>query len=317
MSVRPSACPAALRDVRNANWWPILRQPLFAASLRQALANDKQPAAAADDDELLVLAIACLQAFVLDNFLGPPLDDAAYADLPHYVQLLDSVADVRQLLEVDGEELNVNVTRPELLLVAKAALERLLLAETETVSTRPARQPGLDFVVRWWYLRSLYVHQQLLGELTDTLYTALRRHSAALLDAPPPAAIDRDALTLLRLEVVQAQLAYRRAWQAQEHLDAARAQQDVELQVQGFLGRRTKWQQKALPQLALRVSYDAADGVHRERAPAARTHAESVLPCLLRLDDEVRLERVTFESEEDNRTLELPAVVQQLVLGVL
>lgn len=284
-----------------------MREPLFDATLRQALAEETPLIAADDHQSLLVLAIATLQAFVLDNFLGPPLDDDAYAGLPHYDRLLDNAAEVRQLLEVDGEELNVNVQRAELLLVAKTVLERLLAVDAEPT------------IVRWWYLRYLYVHQQLLGEHTDTLYTAFTQHAAALLDPAQPNALadHRDLQTLLRLEIMQGYLGYRRAWLAQEHLDAARDVQAAELQVQGFMGRRTKWQQKALPQLALRVTYDAVDGIDGERQAARATHAGSVLPCLLRLDDEVRLERVTFESEEDNRTLELPAVVQQLVLGVL
>lgn len=47
------------------------------------------------------------------------------------------------------------------------------------------------------------------------------------------------------------------------------------------------------------------------------SHPSTLLPSLLKLDDDVRLEKITFESEEDNRQMEIPSIVQQLVLAIL
>lgn len=312
------ACPEALQAVRTGDWWTVLRNPIFATVLRQCLANEQKitnPDVVDDHnvETTFALAIAAVQCFVLENFLGPRLDEAAYAELPHYALLHDGHTDMAQLLHSDGEEINVNVTRPELLLVAKRILEQLIeRADAETVTVWPIEVP----LIRWWYLRCLYIHQQILDEHTDTLYTAFGRHSAALLEWPT----DSETGALLRLEIVQGYLAYRRAWHAQSHLEEAKQLLGIELTVQGFLGKRTKWQQKALPQLALRVTATDDAATATELAPvslACETHADGVLPTLLRLDDDTRLERVTFESTEDNRTLELSALVQQLVLGML
>lgn len=298
-------CPEVLHNVRNADWWPSLRNPIFDEILTTSIGCDELNADAAPiAEESFALGIALLQAFVQENFLGPHLDDNTYAKLPHQIHdLIDVVA----LLRIDGEDINVNTRRPELLLVSKAIFEHLL-ANTDA-TTFDASDTNL---LRWWYIRLLYVHQQIIDEHTSTLFTAFELHANALLASDNVWLTDPELCALLRLEIAQGYLAYRRAWRADEHMDEARSALTVKVDVEGFLGKRTKWQETALPQLALRVDY--GDVVSQS---AAVTHALNELPCLLSLDDEVRLERVTFEREEDNRTLELPAIVQQFVLGKL
>lgn len=317
ISTFTAACPEALVDIRAGNWLPSLRQPLCSAIVRQLASTDDDSSTlnASDVSQTFALAIAALQAFVQENFVGPRLSND---ELPRHIADgdADAVEALAKLLHIDGEEANSNVSRPELLLVAQRLLVRLLSSPTNvdgsTVDIR---------LVRWWYLRYLYVHQQLLDEHTDSLYAAFVLHSDEMLKPEAfDGAYDDVTATLLRLEIAQGYLAYRRAWLAEPLFTAARSRLGVELLVQGFLGKRTKWQQQALPQLALRVNRTEADEPVPECQAEHRssvTHASSVLPTLLQLDDEVRLERITFESDEDNRTLSLTAVEQQLVLGVL
>lgn len=250
----------------------------------------------------LAIAIAALQAFVQENFVGPKLDECKYSELPFYAQLHSEHAfDFAQLISVDGEDVNVNVLRPELLFLAKSILEYHLNNNAEIVDPH---------IVQWWYVRYLYVHQQLLDEPMDTLYTAFLKYTDKLLSWE---AVDVESKTLLRLEVTQGLLAYRRTWKALTHLDAAKKLLLANIEVTAFLGKRTKWQQKALPQMALKILLGDSEAL----PSASETHRSTSLPTLLQLDDDVRLEKITFESEEDNRTLALSSVVQQLVLSLL
>lgn len=73
-------------------------------------------------DDILRYGVACLLAFVQDNFTGPDLDVELNTVLG-----IDWPADIEatKLLSVDGEEINQNVKKPELLLISRMILENL------------------------------------------------------------------------------------------------------------------------------------------------------------------------------------------------
>lgn len=75
---------------------------------------------------------------------------------------------------------------------------------------------------------------------------------------------------------------------------------------------RTKFQQKALPQLSLKI-----EGNFEKLAPNDVTHLETLLPKLLKHDDDVRLEKVVFQSEEDNTVANVPSLIQLLLLATV
>lgn len=205
---------------------------------------------------------------------------------------------ITEILSVDGEEINVNVTNPELLVLSKVVFEHLLTLHGEHT-----------ILVKWWYMRFLYVHQQIIDEATNTLYSTFLQLSDELLSYT----MENNTLkTMLLLEIVQGFLAYKRIWKAEKHLEMAKEVLGIKMNVKGILGKRTKYQQKALPQLALKVDIERSDHL-----PAILSHASATLPLLLKLDDDVRLEKITFESEEDNRQMEIPSLVQQVVLSML
>lgn len=202
-----------------------LSDPLFVDILSH-LSEVSSTLATIEYDVALSLAIASLQAFVQENFTGPALNAEQYATLPHYRLLTGDQSNVydeiSQLCNIDGEDFNVNMTRPELLIVAKVLLEHL--------NTRNDNQPNA-FVMKWWYLRYLYVHQQILEETTDSLYSRFLITSDELLQWSETHAIDTK--TLLLLEVVQGFLAYKRIWQAERHMNAIKEILGVSLEVKG------------------------------------------------------------------------------------
>lgn len=75
---------------------------------------------------------------------------------------------------------------------------------------------------------------------------------------------------------------------------------------------RTKFQQKALPQLSLKIN-----GNFENLSSNNETHCKTLLPKLLKHDDDVRLEKVLFQSEEENTIAEIPSLIQLLVLATV
>ncbi|XP_017840776.2 tetratricopeptide repeat protein 27 [Drosophila busckii] len=85
----------------------------------------------------------------------------------------------------------------------------------------------------------------------------------------------------------------------------------VELKVEGLLGLRTKFQQKALPQLCLKV----LQAEQLDLPTAQATNGNGKLPQLLLHEDDTRLERIRFIEPKDNEVMTLPSVLQALVLA--
>lgn len=260
-------------------------------------------------DQLLWLAVSALQAFVQENFVGPPLcdDDDEFIELTwHSVVKSVGIETIRNYLISDGEEINTNVNYPELLAIAKYCLSYLNSDLDSQSSDR--------FVCQHWLLRCLSVHQLILNENTDTLFNAINKLSENLtanlneLDS-----IDVDSKVICLLEITTWQLHYKRVSCAKEKLQMAQQMLDVNITIEGKLGVRTKYQQKPLPQLMLRV--DSPNGDVVEIPPIESPVAPVKLPMLLQLDDDVRLEKIQFVNEEDNVITRTKSIVQALILG--
>lgn len=203
-----------------------LADPVLVAVLSK-LPEPAQALGTINNDIVLSIAISSLQAFVQENFTGPSLNVEQYAALPLSQLLANNstvLDDISQLCSIDGEDYNVNMMRPELLIVAKMLLEHLI--------SRNDNHPT-SFEIKWWYLRYLYVHQQILDENTDSLYSSFLKTSEELLQWPVELAVDTK--TLLLLEVVQGFLAYKRIWKAEKHLNVVKEILGVSFEVKGKL----------------------------------------------------------------------------------
>lgn len=116
--------------------------------------------------------------------------------------------------------------------------------------------------------------------------------------------------SLLYLEIANAYLQYHRGEKCKEILDNLCDYLKVNLNVEGILGVRTKFQQKPLPQLCLKVQQ-----TQKHLLPNADlTNGKIELPKLLLLEDDTRLERIRFLEKTDNEVMTLPSVLQALVL---
>lgn len=253
-------------------------------------------------ETLLPIAIASLQAFVQDNFTGPALQSDV--DIPNITIPFEAV---QNYLLTDGVELNGNVSNAWLLAVAKLIFTHLL----ETIDGVPNA-----IVYKCWFLRYCVVHQSVLDEHAGTLFTAINNTSDEIITQLDSTKLDMETRAHITLEIASAQLHYRRVWLAEKSLQTAATYLNASVAIEGRLGMRTKFQQKALPQLLLRVESDVA----RTLDAAAVTHPTSTtnqIPNLLQHDDDTRLEKIKFIDPADNDVVNVSSVLQSLILAKL
>nr|AAV36917.1 RE04643p [Drosophila melanogaster] len=236
-------------------------------------------------------------AFVQNSFTGP------FDKLEEYQQIHSELEleklDALEKLKASGEELNPNVKSVELLLIAREILEGLLENHPESK------------VLIWWRLRLICLHQHVLDDLAASLYEQFKS-AAGHLQAHFNQFESRELQSLLLLELANGYLQFHRSEIASQILDELCKHLQVELKVEGLLGVRTKFQQKALPQLCLKVEHL---NEQQPLPPAVQTNETTKLPKLLLLEDDTRLERIRFVELKDNEVMTLPSVLQALVLA--
>lgn len=170
----------------------------------------------ANQTELLSIAISSLQLFVQQNFIGPNIEFVS-KDLP-------SSTDLRSLLQINGIDLNVNVAKPELLLLSMKIIRKLL------------KVSPTNYVLQWWYLRILYIYGEVLDEPSATLYDDFAMYSEELLkQSEDLSSVETRALLLL--EISQQYLAYKRVMKAEQYLTMARNLLNVNFNVKGEVER--------------------------------------------------------------------------------
>uniref|UniRef100_A0AAG5D4W6 Tetratricopeptide repeat protein 27 n=1 Tax=Anopheles atroparvus TaxID=41427 RepID=A0AAG5D4W6_ANOAO len=269
----------------NAEWDVLLRSHEF----QDVLKKDPQDANISDE-KLLHLAVGSLLIFVQHNFLGPRVE-------PVQDEALTEIKDILKQLNSDGEELNVNAGRPECLLACKKIFDHLATSE--------------EFALRIWYQRYLLIHQRCLDDLTHSLYERFNENVTVL-----EAALENVELVSkieIYLEILFGYIQFRRITKSEQWLKKLEAASNVTISVEGLLGVRTKFQKNPLPQLTLR-----SEGVVELGLPdASKTHGHVKLPCILKLEDDVRLDKVTFLNESENEDTQLPALIQNIVLAKL
>ncbi|CAD7005825.1 tetratricopeptide repeat protein 27 [Ceratitis capitata] len=246
-------------------------------------------------DTLLCQAIELTLLFVQNNFTGP------FQQLEEISNILQAKKFVeydpfKRLME-NGEEINPNVKLGELLVIAKETVNLL-------------RQHWSDALyLQWWHMRLIYIQQQVLDELTSNLYEELKVIADWLLKNVHNVD-DKELQALLYLEVANSYLLFHRTQKSDAVLEDMCQYFGIVLNVEGLLGVRTKFQQKPLPQLCLKVQH-----TNSELPLALATNGSTIIPKLLLLDDDTRLERIRFIEPKDNDVMTLPSVLQALVLA--
>lgn len=297
--------PPSLKLLLSGKWAESLSNPICTEILEQKF--DIKCLSVYSCTDLLVIAISALQAFVQDNFVGPPLNtDTEYSE-PFWSPLSEYSNDlVGHYLMLDGEEINANVNHSELLAVAKCIFSYLKTIIDTTLDKYDR------FICLNWLLRFYSIYQKAINENTETLYKSIMETSEKLsLLLKTVDKIDNNSKGLCLLEMTECLLYYKRIAHAKEMLQQAQQVLNVKISIEGKMGVRTKFQKKAIPQLMLNV--EEMNDIADDESPTTAVK----LPRLLNLDDEVLLERVQFVNQEDNLITKTKSIVQAFILITL
>lgn len=277
------------KSICKCDWATCFKQDIF----QQILQRD---ASSTERSDLLSAAIAALLAFIQQNFVGPSASYEMFGDF-------SEKSNIRNLMKSDGEDLNVNIRSPELLYVCKLIFDQLISTEKENVPS---------FAERIWFLRYLIVYQRCLDDLTHSIYSTFDKNVASFAKALNE--IDNQPLKIqTHVEILQGYILFKRITKSERWMTAVHNLMGIEITVEGVLGIRTKYQKNPLPQLTMRVK-----GVEQLELPLSEhTHGHIQLPTILKLEDDLRLEKVEFISEQENTDAQLPSLIQAVVLSKL
>ncbi|TFK69413.1 TPR-like protein [Pluteus cervinus] len=305
-------------DVIHGSFRHVLTSPEARSMLMARFTTLEQPLAEAltssvpkqgdtPDRELLrlVLAVACLHAFVQVNWTGPDLN----------VQPLEVIsADSDASLTITEESLNSKAVaelayggEPAYHLARGSAFLRIAQILLELPYTHCPS-------IAWWRLRATFVHQQILDEpapFPSALFDSLN-------DLPSVLISDPELAGRLSLEqgLVEHQISQDKS--AADYFIRAAKATGLQYELTGALGKRTKFQETELSQLVLlaeshlqiggdenggrpgadstmnTTSADGGSSSPNTSDPAERTK----LPETLALNDDTLLEQTEFTSSK-------------------
>lgn len=243
--------------------------------------------------EVLCVAVACLHIFIQSNWTGPALD----TDVLPWLLSCWTTQDMVDCLVLDGEACNTNMTHPEFLLMARITIT----ACCNSAQPLPSSE--------WWRMRCLFIHQQVLEEFSPTLHADITRIMGQLEKCEPLMTSDT-SLVCFHLEAARAHLYYRYVTQSHEHMKIAVKAANMTVNLVGALGLRTKFQEKELPQLTVKVS------VPENHLVGFTTVQLEHMPKDLKLDDEVRLDKIKFSDDSAGQFPLMHPIEQAVMLGI-
>ena len=267
----------AFRDVLS---YPFAREvltgrPQLDQPLKESFLFDVPSAGGEYDLELirLVVAVAALHAFVQANWTGPDLDFKPFDILPdNEGPLTDELLHHKSVSELayGGEPAYHLAQVPFFLRLAQLLLE----LEYHQIAS-----------IDWWRLRIWNIHQQILDEpvpLPPDSLSSLER--LAITFGSEPDLIGRLWLERGLLDHYQSN-----DKSALEYFIRAARATDLQYELTGALGKRTKFQQTDLSQLVLLAE-------SRKRDVARNTAKSAIIPDTLQLNDDTLLEHTQFTS---------------------
>lgn len=222
--------------------------------------------------EMFGIAVSCLQVFVQINFLGK----SEIIEVNQRPKWLD------EYLVLDGDALVPVVKNLELFAFAKSIFDQRDLMKTLTT--------------KWWKFRFLWLHQELLDEKSEEIF----KQSKELLEAIDLEALNDEGKIHFHLEVATFNLNYFDINLVKDKVNAAANLAGISIEETGALGKRTKFQQKEVAQLTLDITKAKLD------AAQEKTKEQNLdLPIDLKLEDEVRLDKIAFSQERKDTSLTL------------
>ncbi|KMQ83833.1 tetratricopeptide repeat protein 27, partial [Lasius niger] len=213
------------------------------------------------------VGIASLLYFAQCNWTGPHIDK----DIEWLKTRRDEA--LRDLSLHD--ECNINVQKPELLYLSKKIFSNNNL------------QLKYESCI-WWLFRANLLHQHILDETSGVIF----EETEHIISQINNLGILKDPLykLLFNLESARFYLCYRRTQNSEEYLENAQSIAGLTLNLEGAMGKRTKYQQEEKAQLYLKVE------MNKDIFPSMDCED---IPKSLNLNDELRLERIEFSEYKE------------------
>jgi tetratricopeptide (TPR) repeat protein len=274
------------------------RLGLLLANRSEDSNTETQNSAACLQHLFLLVAVACIYAFLQSNVTGPPLPfSSAKLLFPQELSSNQSAVskarrDLILSLSTDGEAAYKLTPNIELLCLA------------DTILSKPPIQKTIR-AAAWAKLRVNFLHQRLLSELAPSLqssiYETLETLEPELLSSESPLSTPEIRVQFL-LERASIHTHHGFDKKARSDLDQAAVQRHFEFALTGLLGRRTKFQTYDTSQLlVLARSAGATNGASQVEEPKAGTDdsdksatVDTSKPKNLDLNDDTLLEQISF-----------------------
>ncbi|RZF41444.1 hypothetical protein LSTR_LSTR000158 [Laodelphax striatellus] len=259
--------------------------------------------------EVLCFGIANLMSFIQSNWTGPFANFKTLDRLSQWSELSVEQCEslVTQSLILDGEGLCIVAENIELLLIASAIFKSNL--------------PSLKSC-KWWLMRCLVIHQQILDEPSQKIYEEIKdivntlkevykseQKSEELDDTN-----EKDLSVLLHLEIAHAFLNYSQVSRSEKEMKAAFDLMNMEVNFVGALGKRTFFQQKELPQLTIDLKVKEKEASNTDEYVIGKCDKD--LPHNIPLNDEVSIDGIHFSDPSSAKFPQLSAVEQAALLAL-
>lgn len=229
----------------------------------------------------LYVGIASLLYFVQCNWTGPHVDK----DIEWLTTRRDEALRSLSL----HNECNINVQKPELLYLSKKIFSNIDL------------QLKYESCI-WWLFRTNLVHQHILDETSGIIFEETEHIISQINNLD----ILKDPLCklLFNLESARFYLYYRRTQNSEEYLECAQSIAGLILNLEGAMGKRTKYQKEEKAQLYLKVE------MNKNIFPSVDCKD---IPKSLNLNDELRLEHIEFSEHKEE--IQLGALEEAIILA--
>lgn len=278
--------PQTVRDILNGQYEDVITDKLstfiseakYDFNLEEIVNKDIAESDA--HHSWLCVGIALLSYFAQCNWTGPRVDKDIDWLKTKREEALQNLA--------LHDECNINVQKPELLYLSKKIFSVIEL------------QSKYESCI-WWLFRANLLHQHILDENSGVLF----EETENLISNVNNLNILKNSLCklLFNLEVARFYLCYRITQHSEKHLEEAQSIAGLILNLEGAMGKRTKYQQEEKAQLYLKIE------INKEIFPSM--DCENI-PKSLNLNDESRLEHIEF-SEQKVET-QLGAMEEAIIL---
>ncbi|KAJ1454666.1 hypothetical protein M885DRAFT_521627 [Pelagophyceae sp. CCMP2097] len=260
--------------------------------------------------ELAVVAAALVQLYCQVNYAGPALGGDALADLAGLVGCC-----VSGDLEMAGEAASPHVCLGNALVAARALLR--VATAGEVSADWHFKKGGLTNVASgaaaWWASRAAALHARALlvnGQPPEALALEYEASYAAarewVLELPGPA--DGDVLARLELECGMAQHHMDRENRGKAAFQRAISAARLEVKLTAALGKRTKYQQRSLPQMRLETTGGVFEPAADPAADVKDLKKKKVLASDVDLnEDSILLEVIKFDDADEAADVEVLA----------